>query len=143
MSSTNIRAKSPRGRLHLRLAQREIAEIQHAVKAAGATSPAALIINLVRQQAQIDTLICDIERQLQGVVEVAVVTAVARLGDRLATDLAAISTAVAVMSDLIEDRPTKPQLSDFIEHALKRAMGGGLSTPTAAGMATPDAKMAP
>lgn len=143
MSTSNSRTKSPRGRLHLRLAQREIAEIQNAVKATGATSPAALILNLVRQQAQTDGLIVGIERQLQAVVDVAVGAAVAQLGDRLAADLAAISTAVAAVSGAVEDRPSKAQLSGFIEHALKRAMVGGASMPTAVGTATPGATAAP
>lgn len=136
MTPLNTRAKSPRGRLHLRLAQREIAEIQQAMKASGATSPAALILNLVRQQAQTDALIVGIERQLQAAVEVAVGTAVARLGDRLAADLAAISAAVAATAAAIEERPTKAQLSGFLEHSLKRS-------PAAVGTTAPGATVAP
>ena len=136
MTPSNTRSRSPRGRLHLRLAQREITEIQQAVKTAGATSPAALILNLVRQQAQTDALIVGIERQLQAVVEVAVSAAVARLGDRLAADLSAISTAVAAVAAAVEDRPTKAQLTSFLEHALKRS-------PAAAGSLAPGTTVAP
>ena len=143
MSQTNTRTKSPRGRLHLRLAQREIAEIQQATKASGATSPAALILNLVRQQAQTDALIVGIERQLQAVVEVAVDAAVARLGDRLAADLAAISTSVTAVATAIDDRPTKAQLSSFLDHATKRATAGGASAHAVTDTSTTGAKSTP
>lgn len=143
MSPTNSRIKSPRGRLSLRMAQREIAEVQQAVKAAGATSPAALILNLVRQQGRADAMILCVERQLQAVVEVSLGAAVAQLGDRLAADMAAISTAIAAVSDAIEDRPTKSQLSSYLEHATRRVAGGGSPSQAAAGTSTPGAKVAP
>lgn len=143
MNPIKSRMKSPRGRLHLRLAQREIAEIQHAVKATGAASPAAMILNLVRQQAQTDALIVGIERQLQADLEVVVAASVSQLGDRLAADLAALSQTQAVLAAAIEDRPSKAQLAGFLEHALKRAAGGGGPSTTEAGRFTPGATVAP
>lgn len=128
MSPSTIRTKSPRGRLHLRLAAREVAEIQQATKAAGATSPAAYFLNLVRQQRDVDALAIQIERQLQSVVEVAIGAAIAQLGDRLATDLAALSSNVASLASAVEERPTKAQLSSFLGHLRGRSTTVGTST---------------
>jgi len=116
MSPSTPRTKSPRGRLHLRLAAREVAEIQQATKSSGATSPAAYFLNLVRQQRDVDALAIQIERQLQSVAEVAIGAAIAQLGDRLAIDLAALSSNIACLAAAVEERPTKAQLSSFLEH---------------------------
>ena len=139
MTLSNTRAKSPRGRLHLRLAAREIAEIQQATKTFGATTPAALFLQLVRQQHQTEALAIQIEHQLQDVVELAV----AQLGDRLAADLAAISTALTTLAVALDERPTKAQLAAFIEHIRGKPQGAGGSFGTATGAPSPGAKVAP
>lgn len=127
MSPSTTRTKSPRGRLHLRLAAREVAEIHQATKSAGATSPAAYFLNLVRQQRDVDALAIQIERQLQSVVEVAIGAAIAQLGDRLATDLAALSSNVAGLAAAVEERPTKAQLSSFLGHLRGKSTTVGTS----------------
>lgn len=130
MSPSTTRTKSPRGRLHLRLAAREVAEIQQATKSAGATSPAAYFLNLVRQQRDVDALAIQIERQLQSVVEVAIGAAIAQLGDRLATDLAALSAAlssnVAGLAASVEERSTKAQLAAFLKHLHGKSAATGV-----------------
>ncbi|WP_426661948.1 hypothetical protein [Rhodanobacter aciditrophus] len=126
MSPSTTRTKSPRGRLHLRLAAREVAEIQQATKSAGATSPAAYFLNLVRQQRDVDALAIQIERQLQSVVEVAISAAIGQLGDRLATDLAALSSNIANLATALEERPTKAQLSSFLEHVRGKSTTSGV-----------------
>lgn len=99
--------RAVRARLQLRLDQHERAAIESAAKASGFVSPAAFILALLHQQEQTASLIAAIERQLQEVTEAAVTAAVARLGDRLAADLAALSAAV-------DERPTKAQMSAFL-----------------------------
>lgn len=121
MPANNSRAKSPRGRLHLRLAAREVAEIQQATKTAGATTPAAYFLSLVRQQRDVEALATQIERQLHNIVEVAVGAAIAQMGDRLASDLATLSSGLVDLSTAMEARPTKDQLSQFIDHEVRRA----------------------
>lgn len=128
MSTSTTRTKSPRGRLHLRLAAREVAEIQQATKSAGATTPAAYFLNLVRQQRDVDALAIQIERQLQSVVEVVIGAAIAQLGDRLAVDLAALSSNIAGLSAALEERPTKKQLSSFFEHLRGKSTTTGAPT---------------
>ena len=133
------RTKPPRGRLHLRLAAREVAEIQQATKTFGATTPAALFLQLIRQQHQTETLAIQVEHQLQGVVELAV----AQLGDRLAADLSVISTALSSLGTAVDERPTKAQLSAFIDFVRGKPPGAGASFSTATGMPSPSAKVAP
>lgn len=99
--------RAARVRLQLRLDQHERAAIEGAAKASGFVSPAAFIVALLHQQEQTASLIVAIERQMQGATEAAVTAAIARLGDRLAADLAALSAAV-------DERPTKTQMSGFL-----------------------------
>lgn len=133
MSTTTPRAKSPRARIQLRVSAREAAEIQQATKQFGSTSAAALLLSLVRQRNDAEALAVQLERQLQAVVQVAVGSAVASLGDRLAANLAALSTSVAAIAEAVDDRPTKAQLNGFLAHV----QGRPASQPNAPAGASP------
>ena len=143
MTPLNTRTKATRGRLHLRLATREIAEIQQAAKSFGATTPATFFLQLIRQHHQTETLALQIERQLQGIVEIAVGTAVAQLGDRLAADLSVISTALTTLAVALDERPTKGQLSAFIDHVRGKPPGAGGSFSASASTSYPGATVTP
>ena len=123
MSTTKPRPKTARARLNLRLAAREVAEIQAASKQFGATTPAAFFLALVRQRTDAEALAVQIERQLQAVVEVAAGSAVAALGDRLAADLAALSASVSAVASAVEDRPNFAQFKSFVHHLQGRPTG--------------------
>lgn len=131
MSTTKPRPKTARARLNLRLAAREVAEIQAASKKFGATTPAAFFLALVRQRTDAETLAVQIERQLQAVVEVAVGAAVATLGDRLAGDLANLSASLSALTAEVAGCSTKTQIDALI--ARVRGVSGSAGNAPASG----------